>query len=231
MSQKSALDSFLENFQVLQDISDRLTVKRIFTVLVVGLMCTFIAILYENRASVFQMSYQYVTGDSEPKPGWSISNDTKVQLTNFVKQVDLVNMISIIEVDLRRNTRFPRFFFVEDIENSRVIQDELSTLLPQAVFDMDPKNTKQLVSVLQNEFSCVRFQDTVYQRFVPEVGKKTPVICRIAIPPFYNKFAGYITIGLSQAPTRYEVDSLRIEASRLAVEIYLRDVMKKPIPK
>jgi hypothetical protein len=99
-------------------------------------------------------------------------------------------MISIIEVDLRRNTRFPRFFFVEDIENSRVIQDELSTLLPQAVFDMDPKNTKQLVSVLQNEFSCVRFQDTVYQRFVPEVGKKTPVICRIAIPPFYNKFAG-----------------------------------------
>lgn len=231
MSQKSAVDSFLENFQVLQDISDRLTVKRIFTVLIVGLMCTFIAMLYENRASVFQMSYVYVTGDSEIKPGWSISEETKTQLTNFVKRVEIVNFVAIIEVDLRRNTRIPRFFYFENSESDQRAKQEIASLLPQAMFDMDPKNTKQMVSVLQNEFSCVRFQDTVYHRFLPDVSKKTPIICRIAIPPFYNKFAGYITIGLSEPPTRYEVDGLRIEASRIAVEIYLRDVMKKPIPK
>jgi len=231
MSQKSALESFLENFQLLQDISDRLTINRIFTVFVVGLMFTFIATLYENRSSVFQVSYQYITGDAEAKPGWSITDETKEQLTSFVKKVELVNMAMIVEVDLRRNTRAPRFFYAEDPEVSKIVQAELTALLPQAVFDMDSRNTKQMVSVLQNEFSCVKFQETVYERFVPGLGKKIPVICRIAIPPFYNKFAGYITIGLSQNPTPYEVDSLRIEASRMAVEIYLRDVMKKPIPK
>jgi len=231
MSSKSALDLFLENFQVFQDISDRLTVKRIFVVLVVGLMFTFIAMLYENRSSVFQMGYQYISADREPRPGWSISDETKTQLTGFVKNIDIVNLIAIVEVDLRRNTRFPRFFYAEDTETSHIINDEMISLLPQPVFDMDPKNTKQMIAVLQNEFTCVRFQDTEHYRLFPKINKKTPIICRMAIPPFYNKFAGYITIGLSSAPTRYDVDSLRIEASRLAVEIYLRDVMKKPIPK
>jgi hypothetical protein len=228
MSDKSPLDTISEVFQVLQDISDKLTIRRILTVLVVGLMLTALTMMYDNRATLFQTLYMKVTDDPEPKAGWAISDETQHQLNTFVTTVELVNFVTVVEVDLRRNTRWSRFVFFDDPEGP-VIKKKLLDVLPQSMFDYDQKNTVQMTSVLQNEFTCVRFQDTNYQRFVPTLAKKVPIICRIAIPPFYNKFAGYIDVGLNQAPTKYELDSLRIEATRLAVEIYLRDVVKKPV--
>jgi hypothetical protein len=228
MSDKSPLDTVSEVFQVLQDISDKLTIVRIITVLVVGLMATGLSMLYENRATLFQTAFVRVTGDPEPKAGWAISDETQKQLNNFVTSVDLVNFVTVVEVDLKKNVRWPRYVFFDDTEGQQT-KDQILGVLPQSMFDYDQKNTTQMVSVLQNEFTCVRLQDTNYQRTVPNLAKKVPIICRIAIPPFYNKFAGYIDIGLNQAPTKYELDSLRIEATRLAVEIYLRDVVKKPV--
>lgn len=228
MSDKSIMDTISEVFQVLQDISDKLTITRIFTVLVVGILATSLAMLYENRSTIFQTAYMRMTGEKEPKSGWAISHETQNQLSTFVTAVELVNYVSVVEVDLKKNTRWFRYVLFDDPDGAQV-KTSILNILPQSMFDYDQKNTLQMVSVLQNEFTCVRFQDTIYQRFQPSLSKKIPIMCRIAIPPFYNKFAGYIDVGLNQAPTKYELDSLRIEATRLAVEIYLRDVVKKPV--
>jgi hypothetical protein len=54
-----------------------------------------------------------------------------------------------------------------------------------------------------------------------------PAVCRLAIPPFVGQFVGMVTVGLSKQVTKQEMDTIRLEVSRLAVEIYLSDVVKK----
>ena len=100
--------------------------------------------------------------------------------------------------------------------------------LPQAVFDYDAKNTTQMVAILSNEFKCDPYKDTIYFRYAPELENNLPTVCRLAIPPFVGQFVGFITVGMSKEMTKQELDSIRLEVSRIAVEIYLNDVIKKP---
>ena len=216
-----------EWFQWIQDFADRLTIKRIITVLLTGFLITFLTLIFENRDLVFQEVYASATGRDQPS-GWEVSKTTQDQLIGLVKRAPLVKLVMVTEVDLQKNRRIVRFWHLDDPDESAV-RAKSATLLPQAVFDYDPKNTQQMVAILNNEFVCSRFQDTVYQRFFPDLNKRMPVICRVAIPPFYGRFVGILTIGLNAAPTKEEQDSIRIEASRIAVEVYLRDVVKKPV--
>jgi hypothetical protein len=215
-----------EILQWIQDLADKLTVKRIFTILLTGILLTFMALVFENRDLVFQQVYATMAGRDQPAT-WDVSSATKEQLITLVKTSPLVKFAMITEVDLQKNRRIVRFFNLDDPDEAN-IRLKSATMLPQAVFDYDAKNTQQIVAILNNEFVCSRFQDTVYQRFFPDLGKRMPTICRLAIPPFYGRFVGILTFGLATTPTKEEMDAVRIEAARIAVEIYLRDVIKKP---
>ena len=87
----------------------------------------------------------------------------------------------------------------------------------------------QMVAMLNNEFRCVPSKDTVFIRFFPDFHKRFPYVCRIAVPPFFGEFAGFITVALNRQPNPAEYDSLKIEMNRVAIELYLRDISKKPV--
>lgn len=218
--------SGMEWFQWVQDFADRLTAKRIFTVLLAGLLITFVTSIFENRSEVFQSAYSFIS-TKEETGNWEISRQTQDQLITLAQTSSLVKMVSVMDVDLQKNRRVARFSHWNDPDSAE-IKLKSAKILPQSVFDYDPKNTQQMVGILNNEFVCAPVQDTHYQRFFPELSKRMPVVCGIAIPPFYGRFVGILTLGLRTNPTKQELDSLRLEASRLAVEIYLRDVLKKP---
>ena len=213
--------------QAIQDLSEKLTLARIGTILLTGILATFVMIVFENRDAIFQTAYRAVASPEEPS-NWGVSSKSQEELTAVVRNSGIINFIAVTEVDLQKNKRFPRWWFLEDALAPE-FSARLKLLLPQPVFDYDPKNTRQMVAVLNNELVCSRFQDTSWNRFFPDLAKISPVICRLAIPPFYGRFVGILTFGLDRQPTRAEVDLIRLEASRLAVEIYLRDVMKKPV--
>jgi hypothetical protein len=217
--------SGMEWFQWVQDFTDKLTFRRILMVLFAGFLITFTTVVFENRAALFQSIYAAVTSQNETA-SWEISRATQDQLITLVQTSSLIKMAVILDVDLQKNRSIVRFRQLNDPDELE-IKRKANAILPQAVFDYDPKNTQQMVGVLNNEFVCAQFQDTSYQRYFPELGKRMPVICSIAIPPFYGRFVGILTLGLNTIPTKQELDGIRIEASRLAVEIYLRDVVKK----
>ena len=112
-----------------------------------------------------------------------------------------------------------------DENNTTKINSEVQVV--HTIFDYDPKNTAQMVSVLANEFRCDPFQDTIYHKVIPKAGEHIGTICRVAIPPFVGKFIGFLSIGLPHTISKPELDSIRLELSRVAVEIYLRDIEKK----
>lgn len=221
----------IEWFQLIQDFTDKLTAKRIFTTLLFGLLVTFTMMLYENRDFIFHKAYSSVVGEVQPS-SWTVGDETKQQMLKFVSVDPNVNLVMITEMDLQKNRRLPRFWHIEasTLVSTQFLQ-KIENLLPQPVFDYDAKNTTQLVAVLNNEFVCSRTSDTIFQRIFPFIIKEVPVVCRLAIPPFYGRFVGIITIGLTTYPTKSELDALRLEVARYAVEIYLRDIIKKSVHK
>lgn len=219
----------VEWWQFIQDIVDKLTLKKILLVLIAGVILIAATLFYENRNIIFSAGVDAINNNSSTPTSWTVSEETKSQLTALVRNSPLIKAALITEVDLQKNRRIPRWWFLED-EQETQIRMKAASLLAQPVFDYDPKNTQQMVSVLNNEFSCVPYTDTIYQRLFPDLGPRMPTVCRLAIPPFYGRFAGILTFGLEVVPSKAEQDSIRLEASRIAVEIYLRDVVKKPVP-
>jgi hypothetical protein len=214
-------------FQILQDLTDSLTIRRLLLTVLAGCMFTTGTVIYENRDFLFQEIYSRATGThAVQQPPWIVSDETKSELISVVKNSLNIKFIAVNEVDLQKNTRVPKFWYIQD-PAGQGLEAKVQSTLPQPVFDYDAKNTQQMVAVLNNEFNCAKYQDTIYGRLYPELTKAVPTICRIAIPPFYGRFIGILEIGFSSQPSKEELDAARLEVARIAVEIYLRDVLKK----
>lgn len=131
-----------------------------------------------------------------------------------------------MDVDLKKNRRKPKYFYIQDQAVMSMASPIISKMLSQALFDFDHKNTEQMVAMLNNEYKCVPTIDTQNTRFFPELVSKYPVTCRIAVPPFFGEYAGFLTSFLVREPTESEHNALKIEMNRMAIELYLRDISK-----
>ena len=214
----------------IEDLIDTLTFKRVGLIALLTVIGLSLFALYENRQSIVENLVHKDTSSAaiDPTPAdWSLSDASKTALQNLAKTT-AVSFIAITDVDLKKNRKVVRYYYIDD-SNIKLSSEALRAIgLPQAVFDYDAKNTAQMVSVLSNEFKCNSFKDTIYFRYAPEFEDAMPSICRLAIPPFVGSFIGFITVGLANAATSAELDSIRLEVSRIAVDIYLNDVIKKP---
>lgn len=212
----------------LEDIIDTLTFKR---VLLIGLLTVIALVLnavFENRKAIVDTFVQPKTvAAEETVTGWTLSEGSKKSLQNLALTTN-VTFVSITDVDLKKNRRVIKYYYLDD-PTIKIDPASLQSLaLPNPVFDYDPKNTAQMVAVLSNEFRCDPYRDTLNYRFAPYLAPRIPTVCRLAVPPFVGQFVGFITVGMDREMNREELNTIRLEVSRIAVEIYLNDVIKKP---
>lgn len=205
--------------QAFQDFTDALTIRRILTAMLAGLLALVLYTGFENRASLFS-----AVAIGQQNEDWSVEESSSKELVNIVKSSSVIKLILVTQVDLRKNRSTTKFWHLSDPDSS-TIKQKADSMLPMAAFDYDQKNTQQLVAVLNNEFVCSKTEDTIFNRNFPELTKRMPYICRVAIPPFYGRFVGMLTFGLYTEPSKDQLDALKIEASRISIQIYLRDVM------
>lgn len=216
-----------ENFiSTLEELTETLNFRRVVLITLLLIISIFLFIGFDNREIVFSKVFQSRIEGGKPVDEWTLSDKSKNSLIQLTK-VAPISYVGIIDVDLKKNRRSLKYRYINNSELQSILEKHNSSLLPQAVFDYDAKNTQQMVSILSNEFSCAKTQDTVFFRWFPEVVKTMPSICRLAIPPFVGQFVGFVVIGINQQISKSEMDSIRLEVSRIAVEIYLRDVIKK----
>lgn len=211
----------------LEDIIDTLTFKRVGLIALMTLIALIMFSIYENRSKIFtnitEPNAQVI--DNQAASTWTLSEGSKTGLMVLARGTK-VGMVLISDVDLRKNRRNARFSFLDDPTIVLEPGAKQALGLPLPVFDYDAKNTQQMVSVLSNEFRCDPYRDTIFYRHAPELESKFPTVCRIAIPPYVGNFVGFLTVGLVPDVSKPELDSIRLEVSRLAVEIYLNDVNK-----
>lgn len=210
--------------KILFDISDKLTIKKILATLLAGIFISSLYVSYENRENIFKYIVQHGS-KSEISSYWGVGEESKIELAKLVSNSQLVKLAVVNSVDLQLNRQEVKFWFA-DIDSNIALPD-VSTILPQQVFDNNQTNTDHMVAVLGNDFVCSSSKNTIYEKYFDDANKEIPIICRLAIPPFYGRFVGILAFGLQHLPDPLEKNSLKLEASRLAVEIYLRDIAKQ----
>ena len=209
----------------LNDMIDALTWKRFILLTLMGVVTVGLLMVFENRVSILNRLVNTAPIEELATP-WEVSQTTKDELTALTK-LELIAGVVLTEVNLKKNRTNTKFWYVNSPELRTKVQEVLKTLLPQALFNTDKKNNEQILAVLSNQFVCSLTEDTVIARLFPEMSKKYPTVCRLAVPPFTGEFAGMITIVLTRKPTSSEVDSLKIEITRVSVEMYLRDIQNR----
>lgn len=215
-------------FQFAQDITDKLTVSRIALVFVASIFATAAMVLYENRTSLIEIAANYLEGGNRAEADWQVSQETKIDLVKFVKNQELVNFALVTQIDLKKNRRSPRFWYLES-DKAEAVSKKAAILVPQPVFDDDGKNTSQILAVLNTDFLCTPYGDTIFARHFPELKEEMPVICRMSIPPIFGQFTGILTIGMKRVPTKDEVAAIRQLAAEMSTKIYMKDIVQRPL--
>lgn len=215
---KDRLTAFLE------EMIDTLTFRRVALLFVLTSIMIVMFTVFENRDILFAKFYR--TADTEEVVTWDVSNESKTALVALTNN-QLIGASLVTQVNLKQNKRTIKFFYIRDQTLLNEVKPIAAQLLPQAVFDYDPKNTMQMVAMLNNEFLCVPTKDTIFVRYFPMFEQKLPYMCRLAVPPFFGEFAGFVTIGLTREPKPIEVGGLKIEMNRIAIEMYVRDIARR----
>lgn len=209
----------------INDMIDTLTWQRVGLFLVFMVVMISMLIFYENRTAIIDAIVSRPSVEKMNQP-WELSESSKAELKKLTQQ-NIVGGVLMTEVDLKKNRRITKFWHVRDAEFRDAVATALSTLLPQPFFDADHKNNTQMLDVLGNRFVCTRTVDTVFHAIFPEMHKTLPIVCRLSVPPFTGDFAGFITIALIKEPTPQEVDALKIEISRISINMYIQDIQQR----
>lgn len=96
------------------------------------------------------------------------------------------------------------------------------------IFDFDRSHTAQMVSILQNEFVCSPPNVMESDGLSELTTSQTDYVCKIAIPPFYGRFVGVLTVGVKGQLTDEVKFNVKTIAANIATTIYWRDVVKLP---
>lgn len=209
---------------ILDELWDTLTFKRTALIALLLAMGLGLYFSFENRNVIFNKLFNTQL-ESPVISSWELSDTSRNALINFTKNVP-ISILTVVDVDLKKNRRVAKFRYSPNENIRKHLEERGMLILPQAFFDHDPKNTQQMVAVLSNEFNCVKAPDAIQQRLYPDLAPSLAVVCRIAIPPFTGQFVGYLSISFARELSKNELDSIRLEATRLAIEIYTRDVLK-----
>lgn len=208
----------------INDMIDALTWQRVGVFLVFTVVLVLMLVFYENRSIIITSLFSRPALEEMQKP-WELSENSKQELKKLTNQ-PLVAGVLVTEVNLKKNRRITKFWYVRDPVFRDTAAKIFATLLPQPFFDSDHKNNAQMLDVLSNKFVCSKTTDTVFHRILPTMYQTMPVVCRLSVPPYVGDFAGFITIALIREPSYQETETLKIEISRISINMYIDDIRK-----
>jgi hypothetical protein len=97
------------------------------------------------------------------------------------------------------------------------------------LFNSDPINNVRMSKLINGEFICDPFKDTIAYKLAPATNKSVvtnivSTVCANGIPPTYGRFTGIVSVYLKTVPTQEENDRIRTLSRDLSLGIYERDL-------
>jgi hypothetical protein len=219
----SYMSDFEDKLKQTQSFLSSLSLKKI------ALLTTFLFVVgfayasYDNRDSVYNFFGQLRSYKSPVVR--KLSKTTTDQIDAVVSQSELIVGIQITLVDFQRNTRIITYSRIDDPG----LNDSYSKFLVHApmelpLFNDDLINNRRLVELVNGEFICNPYKETIAAALAPESTNYVQTLCANSIPPFYGRFSGIIGVYLKKEPTNLEKDEIRNIAKTLGTVVYQNDL-------
>lgn len=216
--------SFLSLLPKILKLMDNLTTWKIIILFICLSFVIGCFSIWENRTLLIDSFLP----DSQKLQNWQISDKTKTSIKDEVDRHPGVSWVIVTEMDLGANLKKFKYWYNEDQDALQKFLPPLNTQVRNQIFDFNKIHTANTVKVLQNEFICIRIEDSAVYLTVPELKSQSDFVCKIAIPPFYGRFVGVLTIGVRGPMTDELRFSVKAIAANIAATIYWRDVIKLP---
>lgn len=215
-------------FQFVQDVTDKLTVTRLLLVLLASVIATFSMFFYDNRNILFVTMIKAISSNREVV-NWDLSKESKIDVVKLVRDSEEINFALVTQINLQKNRRNVRFWELQS-KMLDEIQNKAAFLGPMPVFDKDGRNTSQILAILNGDFVCSPFEETVFYKIFPDLAREMPIICSVSIPPVYGHSTGILTVGLTKKLSMEEMTTIKQDVIDLSSKIYMRDIIKKYPP-
>ncbi len=164
-------------------------------------------------------SNRHISTESSKK---QISTRIMGKIDTMVQGNPNIVAIQIASVNLPSNTRYNIYSVIRDsnlnhlysvLTNSRVMD-------ATPIFTEDDANNTRMTKVVNHEFICTPFKETVNYRSMPLAAEYVATVCDVSIPPSYGHFSGVIEIFLKVPPTELEKDVIRTTGRDLSANIF-----------
>lgn len=150
-----------------------------------------------------------------------------IELTNKIVtgivDSDIIVGIMVVSVNLQKNARYSVYTYINDPEVKTIYDKFLENGITKEVpfFIGNQIHDLRLTRIMNHEFICSPFKDTIGYKISPDAANKISTVCAVSIPPSYGNFKGIIGIYLKSYPTDIEQDRIRIFIKSIAEETSL----------
>jgi len=216
----SALDDKIETAQTL---INSLTWRKIVLLTAFLLILGFSYAVFDNRYAVYEF-FRYSKA-ALPASVIKLSKSSITEINKVVFQSDLVVAVQITLVDFQRNTRVVVY---TEVDNPALKELYVSFMakapaeLP--LFNNDIINNQRLVNLVNGEFICTPYADTMSAKLLPQSIPYVKTLCAGPVPPLYGRFAGIIGIYLRREPTPVEAEQIKTLSKNLGLMVYNNDL-------
>jgi hypothetical protein len=163
----------------------------------------------------------------------TLSDQTKRELQSTVNDDTLLTATTIITVDLIRNKRIPAYFYSKIPQMQAAWNKFASGGFDKiTAFGNEELDNARLTNIMNGNFDCRRFKDTIAMSLYPDAEPYGPVLCSMPIPSGFDSsgdFVGLIGFFLKREPTDQEKKILTKTAIDASSMIYHRDVLLETI--
>lgn len=171
---------------------------------------------------LFGGGYIYITHNSSFKLLPGIDQGLQAVIDRSVEKNPNFVAIQVVKVDLRKNIRFIEYTSIRDPETRNLYNTFVTNRITREVpvFTGKESQDSKMISIINHEFICYPFTDTISYEYVPELSKHISTVCSTTIPAFSGKFSGFIAVFLKTPPSATEKDIIRLESIKLSTESY-----------
>lgn len=214
------MDSFLSKLSALTGLLKTLSWLKIAQLVTLIFVLFLGWSTYELRENIYSYITQPRLTQHAPTTV-KLSKKTTNTIVSSVNKSDLIVGIQVTIVDFQKNTRTVILTHSDDrniLEVYEAYKDKGTLDFP--VFNTDVTNNKRMIDLINGEFVCSPFTDTIGSKIIPELAKHIHTVCANGIPPYYGKFLGIVSIYTKRAPLPEEQDQIRSIAKNLSSMIY-----------
>lgn len=184
--------------------------------------------LWENRLIIYNSLRVGARVETEEALIINLSPSSIAALEAAAKKSSpLVAGIQIVNVDFKKNIRSNSYFVFNDENLRKLYEDYQERKLTDAPLFTDKESSNQkIIDLLNGEFVCNDFRDTLMYAFISGIGNTVTTVCSISIPPYYGRFSGYLNIYLTRKISGDDVAYVRQLVREISLRIYKTDIDK-----